>query len=153
MQNFSTAVANFSFLRRSAKMESNQKCRLKPWLRTGVCLSSLQWFCEYKNHAVTSHSVGSSAAVQPPTPPAVLKVRYSGQKLNWCDILNVIQTWLKHTNTFFWRARHPGEDPIEQLLKLEANKVNTVKKVGKRTGGGVLSLFKCQCCWEREHLL
>uniref|UniRef100_A0A3Q4HSV5 Parvin, gamma n=1 Tax=Neolamprologus brichardi TaxID=32507 RepID=A0A3Q4HSV5_NEOBR len=29
---------------------------------------------------------------------------------------------------FFWLSGHPGEDPIEQLLKLEAHKVNTVKK-------------------------
>uniref|UniRef100_A0A3B5N208 Calponin-homology (CH) domain-containing protein n=1 Tax=Xiphophorus couchianus TaxID=32473 RepID=A0A3B5N208_9TELE len=32
------------------------------------------------------------------------------------------------TNTFFLCLTNPGEDPIEQLLKLEANKVNTVKK-------------------------
>uniref|UniRef100_A0A8C6PLM9 Parvin, gamma n=1 Tax=Nothobranchius furzeri TaxID=105023 RepID=A0A8C6PLM9_NOTFU len=32
------------------------------------------------------------------------------------------------SNTFFLLSRHPGVDPIEQLLKLEANKVNTVKK-------------------------
>lgn len=144
VQHFTTSMFNFNF--HPGQQKWNQiKCANWSLDRGQVCrlfFLALMQCCGYKKQS--SHTLRvymqlwSLQILQKPW-VWVRMVR------SWTEVhlLNVIQTWLKHTNTFFWLSHHLGEDPIEQLLKLEANKVNTVKKVRNRTMG-VLRLFKCQ---------
>lgn len=85
------------------------------------------FFCEYveKVHLVC---FWPPTATQAQTATTV-KVSKSALMLGQCDILNVAQYSVQWLNIPLWLSDHPEADPIEQLLKLEPHKVNTVKKV------------------------
>lgn len=74
-----------------------------------------------------------STEMKAQTPSAVLKVSKGWSEVEPIRHLECHRssiTAYNDFNTLFWLSGHPGEeDPIEQLLKLEAHKVNTVKQV------------------------
>lgn len=68
----------------------------------------------------------------------------------WADLtfLNVIETASQPTVTLTHSSGclvTPGGDPIDQLLKLEAHKVNTVKQVQQEEGRRCESLLTVDC--------
>lgn len=109
-------------------MESNLRFRQKSWLRKGEetlsCLilsrrekPSLHTFCLFQQR------------LRLRLPRQYGKWVRAVVRLSWCYILNVqtaLERWL---NALLCPSGHPGEDPIEKLLKLEPHKVDTLKKV------------------------
>lgn len=144
VQKFSS-VFNFNFHPGQQKWNQIRRANWSPD-REQVCrlfFLVLMWVCDYKKLSSPTLCVYLQLwSLQ------ILQQSWMWVRMvrSWTevDILNVIRTRLVHTNTFFWLSHHLGQDPIEQLLKLEANKVNTVKKVWKRMMG-MLRLFKCRC--------
>lgn len=104
------------------------------WRKVGKFLSCTLPQMLYGKFELHLHLPAFSTVMQLQILSTIQKVSKSLWRLRWCDILNVIQTASPPTMTYtlLWLPGHPGEDPIEQLLKLEAHKVNTVKKVTAR---------------------
>lgn len=75
--------------------------------------------------------LSSSAATQAPTPLPIRKVSEAGHRLNWHDILNVIQTLLKLTNTFFCHLITQRKIPLSNCWSLRLTRSTQWRRYNK----------------------